>query len=74
MPQNGNKTSEAQIKASTKWNTSKDAITLRIPKEVGAVIRNAAATDGLSVTQYILEAVACYETFRDREKENTKHD
>ena len=70
MTQNSNKTSEAQIRASTKWNASKDAITIRIPKEAGTAIRNAAAIDGLSVTQYILEAVACYETFRSREKRN----
>lgn len=52
--------SEARKKANTKWNASQDAITIRIKKEEGAAIRAAAAAAGLSVTQYILQAVHVY--------------
>lgn len=49
--------SEAQIRASIKWNRSQDSITIRPPKETGEKIRAAAAACGESVTTYILDAV-----------------
>lgn len=52
--------SEAQIKANIKYNRSRDSITLRIPKEDGAQIRQAAADEGKSVTAYIMQAVKEY--------------
>lgn len=52
--------SKAQIRASTKWNASRDSITIRIDKDTGAKIRAAAAAAGQSVTQYIVEAVRSY--------------
>lgn len=51
-------TSEAQKRASYKWNSSRDNITIRPDKETGAQIRQAAADAGQSVQQYILQAVA----------------
>lgn len=51
-------TSEAQKRASYKWNSSRDNITIRPDKETGAQIRQAAADAGQSVQQYILEAVS----------------
>lgn len=51
---------EAQIKANIKYNRSRDAITLRIPKEDGAQIRQAAQDAGQSVTAYIMQAVREY--------------
>ena len=50
-------TSEAQKRASYKWNSSRDNITIRPDKETGAKIRQAAADAGQSVQQYILQAV-----------------
>ena len=50
-------TSEAQKRASYKWNSSRDNITIRPDKETGAQIRQAAADAGQSVQQYILQAV-----------------
>ncbi len=52
--------SEAHKKASAKWNKSRDNIVIRPTKEVGAAIRSAAAETGLSVQQYILQAVEEY--------------
>lgn len=49
--------SEAQIRASIKWNRSRDSITIRPPEEIGEKIRAAAADCGESVTAYILDAV-----------------
>lgn len=46
--------SEAQSRASTKWNRSRDCITLRPDKETGKRIRKAADEAGLSIQQYIL--------------------
>ena len=46
--------SDARKRANTKWNASRDNITIRVEKETGAAIRSAAAAAGLSVTQYIL--------------------
>lgn len=51
---------EAHIKANIKYNRSRDAITLRIPKEDGAQIRRAAQDAGQSVTAYIMQAVKEY--------------
>lgn len=49
--------SEARKKANSKWNASRDNITIRIEKETGAAIRAAAAAAGQSVTAYILNAI-----------------
>ena len=51
-------TTDAQKRASYKWNSSRDNITIRPHKETGARIRQAAADAGQSVQQYILQAVA----------------
>ena len=51
---------EAHIKANIKYNRSRDAITIRIPKEDGAQIRQAAQNAGQSVTAYIMQAVREY--------------
>lgn len=51
---------EAHIKANIKYNRSRDAITLRIPKEDGAQIRQAAQDAGQSMTAYIMQAVREY--------------
>ena len=48
---------EAQKKASIKWNSSRDNIMIRPDKETGAQIRQAAADAGQSVQQYVLQAV-----------------
>ena len=50
-------TSEAQKRASKKWDASRDIITIKLEKETGAAIRAAAAAAALSVTQYILDAI-----------------
>lgn len=50
-------TSEAQTRAATKHNRTRDAIMLRIPKEDGMQIRQAAQDAGQSVTAYIMTAV-----------------
>ena len=50
--------SEAHKKASAKWNNSRDTITIRPSKETGAAIREAAASAGMSIQQYILAALA----------------
>lgn len=60
--------SEAQIRASVRYNQSKDSITIRPTKEDGAEIRQAAAAAGQSVQGYILEA--CAEKMQ-REKQQT---
>lgn len=51
--------SEARKRANTKWNASRDAITIRVEKEEGAAIREAAAAFDLSVTQYLLLKLHC---------------
>jgi len=53
-------TSEAQKRASIKWESSRDRITIKPDKETGAAIRAAAAAAGLSVQQFILKAVALF--------------
>ncbi len=50
--------SEAHKKASRKWDSARDSITIRPTKEDGAAIRAAAASAGLSIQQFILAAVA----------------
>ncbi len=50
--------SEAQKRASRKWDKSRDNIMIRPTKEVGAAIRAAAAAAGMSIQQFILAAVA----------------
>ena len=49
--------SEAHKRASVKYNKSRDNIMIRPTKEEGAAIRAAADKAGLSVQQYVLEAV-----------------
>lgn len=53
-------TTEAQARARDKWNAKRDQILLRPDPETGAAIRAAAAEAGLSLQQYILEAVRAY--------------
>lgn len=48
---------EAQIRASVKYNKSRDYFGLRPDKETGQAIRLAAKKAGQSVQQYILEAI-----------------
>lgn len=48
---------EAQSRASAKWNRSRDNIIIRPDKETGAKIRKAAKEAGLSVQQYILKVL-----------------
>lgn len=48
--------SEAQIRASVRYNQSKDSITIRPSKEDGAAVRAAAAEAGQSVQGYIMQA------------------
>lgn len=52
--------SEAQTKASVKFNRTRDSITIRPDKETGAKIRQAAKTAGMSVTEFILAALKEY--------------
>lgn len=49
---------EAHKKASAKWNSSRDSITIRPDRETGSTIRSAAAAAGLSIQQFILAALA----------------
>lgn len=49
--------SDAQKKASANWNRRQDNIMIRPTKELGAKIREEAKRSGLSLQQYILEAV-----------------
>lgn len=50
-------TSDAQKRASYKWNASRDSITIRPDKETGAQVRKAAVDAGQSLQVYILQAV-----------------
>ncbi len=59
--------SEAHKRASRKWDSSHDSITIRPTKEEGAAIRAAAASEVLSVQQYILQAIRFYETHQEKE-------
>ena len=47
----------SRVKASVKWAKSRDTITLRPSKEEGAEIRAAAEAAGVSLTEYVLDAV-----------------
>ena len=49
--------SEAHKRASAKWNSARDSITIRPEKEDGARIRAAASAAGLSVQRFIMAAV-----------------
>jgi len=49
--------SEAQKKASAKWDANRDRITIKLEKETGAAIRAAAAAASQSVTQYIIDHI-----------------
>lgn len=51
---------EAHKRASAKWNSNRDSITIRPEKEVGAAIRAAAAAAGQSVQRFILSAIDEY--------------
>ena len=48
---------EAQIRASTKYNRKQDTITVRVDKEIGKKIRDAAERQGVSVKEFILAEV-----------------
>ena len=50
---------DAQIKASVKYNQSRDNIMIRPTKEDGQIIRAAAKAAGQSVQAYVLQAVMC---------------
>lgn len=52
--------SEAQTKASVKYNKKKDSITIRVDKEIGAKIREAAESRGMSLKEFLLMAVKPY--------------
>lgn len=52
--------SEAKKKANAKWNASRDNIMIRPDKETGAAIRASAKAAGLSVQQFILQAVKVF--------------
>ena len=49
--------SDAHKRASAKWNASRDNIMIRLEKEEGQKIRDAAAKAGQSVQAFILDAV-----------------
>lgn len=51
---------EAQIRASTKYNRKQDTITVRVDKEIGKKIRDAAERQSVSVKEFILTAVMPY--------------
>lgn len=48
---------EAQKRASINYNRKQDSITIRPPKELGTLIREAASISGKPLQVYILEAV-----------------
>ena len=47
----------SRVRASVKWAKSRDTITLRPTKAEGARIRSAAEAAGISLQEYVLEAV-----------------
>lgn len=51
------KSTDAQIKASVKYNQKQDNIMIRPTKEEGRVIRDSAKAAGQSVQAYILQAI-----------------
>ena len=63
--------SEAQIRASVRYNQSKDSITIRPSKEDGAAVRAAAAAAGQSVQGYIMQA--CSERMRRENHDKPKN-
>lgn len=52
--------SEAQSRASTKYNQKLNSITIRVDKEIGAKIREAAEARGMSLKEFLLMAVKPY--------------
>ena len=52
--------SEAQSRASTKYNQKLNGITIRVDKEIGAKIREAAESRGMSLKEFLLMAVKPY--------------
>lgn len=52
--------SEAQSRASTKYNSKLDSITVRVDKETGVKIRAAAESRGMSLKEFFLMAVKPY--------------
>ena len=63
--------SEAQIRASVRYNQSKDSITIRRSKDDGAAVRQAAAAAGQSVQGYIMQA--CSERMQRENHDKTKN-
>ncbi len=63
--------SEAQIRASVRYNQSKDSITIRPSKEDGAAVRQAAAAAGQSVQGYIMQA--CSERMQRENNDKPKN-
>ena len=63
--------SEAQIRASVRYNQSKDSITIRPSKEDGAAVRQAAAAAGQSVQGYIMQA--CSERMQRENQDKPKN-
>ena len=49
-------TSESQKKANIKYNRSRESITIRPSKEIGALIRDAANAAGVPLQRYIVRA------------------
>ena len=50
--------SDAHKRASRKCDSARDSITIRPAKEVGAAIRAAASSAGMSIQQFILAALS----------------
>lgn len=50
--------SEARTRASVKYNKTRDSITIRPDKETGARIRDAAKLRGVTVTEFVMAALA----------------
>ena len=63
--------SQAQIRASVRYNQSKDSITIRPSKEDGAAVRQAAAAAGQSVQGYIMQA--CSERMKRENRDKPKN-
>ena len=49
--------SEAQSRASTKYNSKLDGITIRVDRDTGAKIRAEAESRGMSLKEFLLMAV-----------------
>ncbi len=52
--------SDAHKRASRKWDSARDSITIRPTKEEGSAIRQAAAAANVSLQKYILSALSEY--------------